>query len=56
MNLEESEETYHAYVSKNNLNCEKQVITLMIPNRENKKLSPKGNGIIFQQKNYQYYN
>ena len=39
---------YPAYVSKHNSNCDKQVILLMILNRENY-------GIFFQYKSYQYY-
>ena len=37
---------YPAYVSKNNSNCEKQAIILMIPNRAKREV--KSDGIILQ--------
>ena len=36
------EKMYPAYVSKNNSNCEKQVILLMIPNGEKREAKSEG--------------
>ena len=36
------EKIYNIFVSKHNLNCEKQVILLMIPNGEKRKIKSEG--------------
>ena len=55
------EKIYHAYVSKHNSNCEKQVILLMVSNREKlwhylavKKLSALLRGITYKHHGYFY--
>ena len=47
---------YPGYVSKHNSNREKQVILLMISNREKREVKSKDDyDIIFQLKSYQHY-
>ena len=50
------EKIYPGYVSKHNSNREKQVILLMISNREKREAKSKDDyDIIFQLKSYQHY-